>query len=777
MNTLISLFALSSSLLNPTDFGLADTPGLQFEVRKQMQVAHGDAVHLVAKVDGITVHGMQVVVRRSNQGEILFIRRAGVPKRFDRLGTWTISADQAWQAARAEAPPVRYSNEAEARRHSATFKAWAVQDRGLVPVFIVHQASPVPLWSYESVVDARTGRVLSTVNRVMKANQANVFDYDPGAERDMDAITTVTLDPAPGTRLRSSDFDISNCCVTERCREGAEPNRIDVNFGGFNASLPICDELAMASPDENGDWLFEPSQYNLRGNGTFATPIRAEIDDPHAPHRDSFAEAQGYYHSHLFLDYLRDRGLRDFRFDNQTQRDMPFRVSVNYLMPSIPFGGQAEIQALSAAGCVGSFTQQPIEFNCFYPFDNAAYVPAIGQGSGDVGLPLERSFDSVLMFQGVQSKFIYAADVLYHELVHAVIGSSSNLSGGYVDDYGAHLSPGSINEGFADYGALTLTENPTLGRYLSIGGQSGIRDLSTAKFCPTDLTGEVHDDGEPWASSLWAFRQQLDEGDRPTFDSAVFSAMTTMVGRNAGYDDAATAVIEETQLILGAETANSLRGYFTDQGLLGCERVRAINPADGSIPEEVLIEALHLTAADSFGLRRGQLIPAPYQIKIHLPAGTMAAQLSWTSNQGGNAGIPGTGNEDDGEILGVVKLRQRIVFSYDNGEVSHDGQQVFETSRRGSSQRLAMTNLDLSCAQDLYVSIGTTGSASVLRDIQLQVDIDDDLAEDCIPPTPPVSPVDDSPVPASGCTCSGSAPISLVWLLAGTAVSRRRRRL
>ena len=208
------------------------------------------------------------------------------------------------------------------------------------------------------------------------------------------------------------------------------------------------------------------------------------------------------------------------------------------------------------------------------------------------------------------------------------------------------------------------------------------------------------------------------------------------------------------------------------------ERVRAINPADGSIPEDVLIEALHLTAADSFGLRRGQLIPAPYQIKIHLPAGTMAAQLSWTSNQGGNAGIPGTGggNDDDGEILGVVKLRERIVFSYDNGDVSHDGQQVFETSRRGSSQRLAMTNLDLSCAQDLYVSIGTTGAGTVLRNIELQVDIDDDLAADCIPPTPPAPPVDDSPVPASGCACSGSAPISLVWLLASAALLRRRRR-
>ena len=71
-----------------------------------------------------------------------------------------------------------------------------------------------------------------------------------------------------------------------------------------------------------------------------------------------------------------------------------------------------------------------------------------------------------------------------------MIGSTSKLSGGYIDDFGAHLTPGSLNEGFADYGALTLTENPTLGRYV---GSGGIRELSEAKACANDLTGEVHE--------------------------------------------------------------------------------------------------------------------------------------------------------------------------------------------------------------------------------------------------------------------------------------------
>ena len=775
MSFAIGLLSLAATLLNPAELGLTDAPGLELQIRKQLKVAQGDALFVRATVDGVPVHGFQIVVRRSAQGERLFVRPSGAPTRYDRLGSWSLSAEQAWQAARAEAPPVRYDDAAQARRHSATYRAWLVRDQGLLPVYIVHQASPVPLWSYESVVDAVSGTVLSTVNRVVHAQQAEVFDYDPGAERDMDATTTVTLDPAPGTRLRSDDFDISNCCVTERCREGADPARIDVNLGGFNASMPICDEMAMASPDENDDWLFEPSQYNLRGNGTFATPIRTQIDDPHAPHRDSFAEVQGYYHAHRFLDHLRALGLTDFRFDNQTQRDMPFRISVNYLMPAIPFGGQSEIQALNAMGCIGPFTQQPIRIECFYPFDNAAYLPAIGQGTGDVSLPLERAFDSVLMFQGIESKFVYAADVLYHELAHAVVGSSSKLSGGYKDDYGTHLTPGSLNEGFADYAALTITENPTLGRYVMIAGGSGIRELSTAKACPTDLTGEVHDDGEPWASSLWAFRQQLDEAERSAFDGAVLTAMATMSGRNAGYDTAANTVIEETELALGEDTASALRGYFTDQGLLGCERVRPINPADGSVPREPVIEALHLTSADSFGLNRGELIPAPYQIQINLPAGTVAAQLSWASSQGGNAGVPGGGNQDNGQILGVVKLRERIVFDYDNGAVSHDGQAVFETARRGSSERLAMTNLDVSCPQPLFVSIGTTGDGTVLRNIELQVDVDEDLAADCVLPEPPAPEPEEKPVPASGCTCSGITPSGLLWLVLAAGVRRRRR--
>jgi hypothetical protein len=770
---LIGLLAFGGALPSAQSLDLPNHSPATLQPQRVLQVRGGDAVFFGLHLDGKPIYRAQIIVRRNAQGELLFTRHAGLPASYHRLGDWRISDDQAWQAARAEAPPVRYLNEDEARTHGSISKAWLGQSGGLRPVFVVRQASPVPLWSLETLVDASSGVVLSTVNRVLHLNRAQVFDYDPGVERDMNATTEVVLDPTPSTRLRSDVFDIGNCCVTERCREGAEPKRIDVNFGQINASLPICDELAMASPDENGDWLFEPSQFNLSGINTFAMPIRAQIDDPHAPHRDSFAEVQGYHHTHAFMSHLRAHGLQAFAFDNQTERSMPLRVTVNYLMPSIPFGGQAEIGTLSAMGCMGPLTQQPVRIDCFYPFDNAAFIPAVGQGTGNVDLPLERSFDSVLMFQGIKSKFVYAADVLYHELIHAVIGSTSNLNGGYLDDYGAHLTPGALNEGFADYGALTLTEIPTLGRYVGSADQGAIRELGEAKACPTDLTGEVHDDGIPWASSLWAFRQQLEGDTKDNFDTAVFTAMTTMAGRNAGYTDAALAVVEEAALLLGSDLEATLRQHFLDQGLIDCERTVAINPTNAEIPDEPLIEALHLSSADNFGLQRGELIPAPYQIKIHLPAGTRSAQLSWSSSAGGTAGIPGMGGEgDEGEVLGVIKLRERIVFSYESGVVSHDGQRTLETARRGSSERLPMMDLDLSCGETLFVSLGTTGAAKVLRDIELQAVIDDDLAAECDPPPTGVPPVD--PVPAEGCGCSGDLASTWLWLLPMIGLRRRR---
>ena len=92
-------------------------------------MAQGDALFVRATVDGVPVHGFQIVVRRSAQGERLFVRPSGAPTRFDRLGSWSLSAEQAWQAARAEAPPVRYDDAAQARRHSATYRAWLVRDQ------------------------------------------------------------------------------------------------------------------------------------------------------------------------------------------------------------------------------------------------------------------------------------------------------------------------------------------------------------------------------------------------------------------------------------------------------------------------------------------------------------------------------------------------------------------------------------------------------------------------------------------------------------------------
>ena len=86
MSFAIGLLSLAATSLNPAELGLIDAPGLELQIRKQLKVAQGDALFVRATVDGVPVHGFQIVVRRSAQGERLFVRPSGAPTRFDRLG-------------------------------------------------------------------------------------------------------------------------------------------------------------------------------------------------------------------------------------------------------------------------------------------------------------------------------------------------------------------------------------------------------------------------------------------------------------------------------------------------------------------------------------------------------------------------------------------------------------------------------------------------------------------------------------------------------------------
>ncbi len=89
------------------------------------------------------------------------------------------------------------------------------------------------------------------------------------------------------------------------------------------------------------------------------------------------------------------------------------------------------------------------------------------------------------------------ASVIYHEVAHG-IHEYILASGSFASD---------VSEGSADYVSATLLDDPDISRGFYIDG-SGIRELDTDKVYPTDMTGEVHNDGLIWASFLWNLREQ-----------------------------------------------------------------------------------------------------------------------------------------------------------------------------------------------------------------------------------------------------------------------------
>jgi hypothetical protein len=82
------------------------------------------------------------------------------------------------------------------------------------------------------------------------------------------------------------------------------------------------------------------------------------------------------------------------------------------------------------------------------------------------------------------------ADVVYHEYGHGINGT-------YYNSLGSSFQNGAMNEGYADYWAISLSNNPNMGAGFYTDNVDGIRryDLEPKRY-PEDLVGEVHADGE-----------------------------------------------------------------------------------------------------------------------------------------------------------------------------------------------------------------------------------------------------------------------------------------
>ncbi len=88
-------------------------------------------------------------------------------------------------------------------------------------------------------------------------------------------------------------------------------------------------------------------------------------------------------------------------------------------------------------------------------------------------------------------------DVAYHEYGHGI-------NDNYYQSLGGFFINGAIGEAYADFWAISLSNNPILGSGFYVDNQDPIRRYDVdPKVYPMDLVGEVHQDGEILMGAWW----------------------------------------------------------------------------------------------------------------------------------------------------------------------------------------------------------------------------------------------------------------------------------
>lgn len=444
-------------------------------------------------------------------------------------------------------------------------------------------------------VDAETGEVISAINTVRFDRRAHVHPENPTSTPETIEVT-LPLDDGV-TTLTNDRVKALNCI---------DKGTVSNVFGQVKAHHCDLEQLAVAD-ELNGDFL-------------------THVYDSDTAAEDTYAEVAMFYHLNKVYDVLTGLGMEPLQWS-------PLNGVVNLRMPQ----GFDNFDLVKLAD-----GELPL-----VPFDNAFYAGADPIFSQIFGLQ-----GGALWFgQGNFADFAYDGDVVYHEFGHAVVDSTIGLVGEWhVDSQGAMPSPGSMNEGLADYFSAIVTDDGVVGEYVGGAfGRTAIRTIDNQDTCPAGIGGEVHYDSTFFSGAMWEARKGLTVEQKALFDQAILEALQTAPSGDVSYADVAEQFVASVEATdgLGSEIANVLSQSFTDRGVLPrCERV--IDLVEG--------EAFH---GASFGSARGVFVPskssipgsgayAPGALQFHveLPEGatevTFKAALPEFSGGGGLGG--GFGN-------------------------------------------------------------------------------------------------------------------------------------
>ena len=170
------------------------------------------------------------------------------------------------------------------------------------------------------------------------------------------------------------------------------------------------------------------------------------------------------------------------------------------------------------------------------------------------------SATQVIAFGTKNVDFAEDADVILHEYGHAI---HDEIQGGLAGGFGGSEN-GGMGEGYGDYFAAVQANDTLMGEWAAIALGTGIgfpavRRLDGLKKYPQDLVGQVHDDGELWASALWEMTHMIGADDSLIL---VTSAMSLMSPNTNMQQAADLLFVAEQQLTAGAN-APYLTGALT----------------------------------------------------------------------------------------------------------------------------------------------------------------------------------------------------------------------
>ena len=126
------------------------------------------------------------------------------------------------------------------------------------------------------------------------------------------------------------------------------------------------------------------------------------------------------------------------------------------------------------------------------------------------------------------------ASVVVHELGHAVSDAICGLGRSFARDTEAR----GLSEGFSDYFAASLLDDPRLGPFIADDPEGARNAADPSLRFPPDYRGEEHDLGAVWAAVLWGLRGRAGRADT---DRLVVESLD-FLGPASTFEEARTAL-------------------------------------------------------------------------------------------------------------------------------------------------------------------------------------------------------------------------------------------